>query len=143
MPIYKGATPLAAFDGFTTSGEFNHVPLERLRFLEGLEYAKEDFVEYMEEPLASLVTSCSGITLCLDEGKGVLTAVSHFECRRELNEQELAQLKACYDGQMSDGIGENFLGEIQDRTDVGFRLEVFWLYETSMRSALTQVTQFG
>jgi hypothetical protein len=140
MPTYKAVTPLVAFDGFTESGGFRLVPLDHLRMLDGLEYTEEDFVEHVEEPLSGLLVSCSGIKLSQDEGNGVLTAVSHFESTRELNEHEVAQLKSYYDGQMSDGIGENLLSEIQDRADVGFRLEVFWLYDDNMGSELRKVT---
>lgn len=138
MPTYIATTPLVAFDGFTDSGGFRHVPKESLRVLNGLEYTAEDFVEHMDESLASLVFHSSGIRLSLDDG--LLTAVSNFECRRELSEQEIAQLKEYYDGQMSDGIGENLLSEIQNRADVGFRLEVFWLYDNTMGSQLRIVT---
>ena len=51
MRTYEAITPLVAFDGFTKSGDFNHVPVEHLRMLDGLEYNEEDFVAYMEEPL--------------------------------------------------------------------------------------------
>ncbi len=136
MPTYIAITPIVAFDGFTESGGFKNVPPEHLKMLDGLEYTEENFVEYMEEPLSSLVVSCNGIRLSLDADNGVLTAVSQFESNRELNEDEIAQLRRYYDGQMSDGIGENLLSEIQNRPDVGFRLEVFWLYDSNMGSQL-------
>ena len=122
MRTYEAITPLVAFDGFTKSGDFYHVPVEHLRMLDGLEYNEEDFVAYMEEPLTSFVLKSSGIKLFLDEDNGRLNAATHFETSRELNEQEIAQLECyCY-AQMCDGIGENLLGRIQSRQDVGFRL---------------------
>lgn len=143
MPTYKAFTPLVAFDGFTDSGGFKLVPSEQLRMLDGLEYNDGDFVEYMEQPLAAVVQHSSGIKLHLNEGNGSLAAVTFFETTRELDEQEIAQLKDYYDGQMADGIGENFLGELQNRADVGFRLEVYWLYDASMRPELRKVTPPG
>ncbi len=140
MPVYKGSTPLIAYDGFTESGDFKHVPIEQLKVLDGLQYDEEDFVASMEEPLSLLVTKSSGIRLSLGEGNGLLTAVTQFETARELNEQELAQLKAEYDGQMSDGIGENLLSELKNRSDVPFKLDVYGLYEDTMGSGLKMVT---
>ncbi len=140
MPTYKAVTPLVAFDGFTNSGGFRLVPSEQLRMLDGLEYNDGDFVEYLEPPPASVVQQASGITLHLGDGSGSLAAVTYFETTRELDEQEIAQLKDYYDGQMADGIGENLLGELQDRADVGFRLEVYWLYDETMRPQLRKVT---
>lgn len=132
MPTYKAITPLVAFDGFTKSGDFNHVPVEHLRLLDGLKYDDEEFVAYMEEPLTSLVVKSSGIKLFLDEGDCRLKAATYFETARELTEQEIAQLKDYYYGQMCDGIGENFLCRIKSREDVGYRLEVFGLYDSTI-----------
>ena len=140
MPIYEAMTHLVAFDGFTKAGGFRHAPLESLRLLDGLDYTAEDFVHEMEEPLASFIINSNGIKLSLDEANCQLTAVSHFESTRELNEQEIALLKHDYDAQMSDGIGENFFSEIQSRPDVQFRLELYWLYETDRGSKLRLVT---
>ena len=140
MPTYKAVTPLVAFDGFTNSGDFRLVAPEQLKMLDGLEYNDEDFVEYMEQPLASIVQQSSGIKLYLNDGNGQLTAVTYFEAARELDEQEIVQLKNYYDGQMSDGIGENLLSELQNRADVGFRLDVFGLYDSNMGSQLRKVT---
>ena len=140
MPIYEALTPLVAFNGFTEAGGFRHVSLEGLRVLDGLDYTAEDFVTYMEEPLASLMIKSNGIKLSLDEANCLLTAVSRFESKRELNEQELVLLKHYYDAQMSDGIGENLLSEIKNGPDIQFRLEVYWLYENDMESKLRLVT---
>lgn len=140
MPTYEAVTPLIAFDGFTNSGDFRRVAVEHLRMLDGLEYNEEDFVEYLEEPLASVVLKSSGIKLSLNGDNGQLTAITFFETAKELNEHELAQISAYYFGQMADGIGENLLSEIQSRDDVGFRLEVFGLYDESMKSQLRRVT---
>jgi|SRR5581483_2283034 len=141
MPTYKAVTPFVAFDGFTNDGrEFKFVTPERLKVLDGLEYNHEDFVEFMEESLASLFSRSSGIKLHLNDETGHLSAVTLFETTKELDEQEVVQLKTYYDGQMSDGIGENLLGELQDRADVDFRLAVFWLYDEKMGSQLQRVT---
>jgi len=139
MPKYKAVTPLVAFDGFTNSGDFVFVAPEQLRMLDGLVYKDEDFVEYMEQPLAAVVQHSSGITLRLNEGTGQLSAITFFETVRELDEHQLAQLKDYYDGQMSDGIGENLLTDLQSRADVEFRLEVFWLYDSNMGSQLQRM----
>src|SRR5687767_5897312 len=141
MPTYKAVTPLVAFDGFTDSGrDFRFVAQGKLKMLDGLEYDDEDFVEYMEKPLASFVDRSSGIKLHLNDETGHLSAVTYFETTKELDEQEVAQLKSYYDGQMSDGIGENLLGELQDRADVDFRLAVFGLYDAKMGSQVEKVT---
>jgi hypothetical protein len=140
MPTYKAVTPLVAFDGFTNSGNFRFVAPKQLMMLNGLEYNDEDFIEYMEQPLSSVVQQSSGITLQLNEGTGALSAVTYFETAQELDEQHITQLKSYYDGQMSDGIGENLLGELQRRADVEFRLAVYWLYDENMGSHLDRVT---
>jgi hypothetical protein len=140
MPTYKAITPLVAFDGFTESGDFKHAPRLRLKVLDGLEYKEECFVTYMDEPLSSFALRSSGIKLSLNAYHGLLTAVTFFETDRELTEDELSLLKSDYDAQMSDGIGENFLSEIQAREDVAFRLEVYWLYDSNMASQLRIAT---
>ncbi|MEX1228721.1 MAG: hypothetical protein WEB58_00690 [Planctomycetaceae bacterium] len=139
MPTYEALTPLVAFEGFTKSGDFQHVPVDRLKTLDGLAYTEECFVTHMDEPVSSYVVKSNGIRLSLNADNGQLTAVTHFETPRELTEEEISQLKRNYDGQMSDGIGENFLSEIQARADVPFRLEVFWLYDTSKGSQVRGV----
>ena len=139
MSTYKAVTPLVAFDGFTNSGQFRFVAPERLKVLDGMEYNDEDFVQYIEKPLAAFVDRSSGIKLHLNDETGHLCAVTYFETTKELDEQEVAQLKSDYDGQMSDGIGENLLNELQDRADVDFRLEVFGLFDAQMGSQLEKV----
>src|SRR5262245_33367610 len=140
MPTYRAVTPLVAFDGFTDDGDFKFVKSEQLKMLDGLEYNDEHFVEHMDQPIASLVQHSTGITLHLNESDGQISAVTHFETARELDEQQIAQLKKDYDGQMSDGIGENLLSELKTRADVKFRLEVYWLYDETMGSQLHRVT---
>ena len=141
MPTYKAVTPLVAFNGFTNNGgDFRFVAPGQLKILDGLAYKDEEFLEYMEQPLASVVLHSSGITLHLNEGNGQLSAVTFFETEKELDEQQIVELKKYYDGQMSDGIGENLLTELQSRADVEFRLEVFWLYDAKMGSQLQRVT---
>lgn len=139
MPTYKAVTPLVAFVGFTPSGDFVYALAKQLKVLDGLEYRDEDFVEYMDQPLASVVQHASGIRLAQNDDNTPLVAITHFEASKELDEEELKQLKDYYDGQMSDGIGENFLSELQRRDDVEFRLEVFGLYDAAMSSQLQQV----
>lgn len=139
MPTYKAITPLVAFDGFTNSGDFRYVASEQLKLLDGLEYNDEDFVEYMVQPMASVVQESSGIKLQLNEANGQLSAVTFFKTAKELDKQEIAQLKDYYDGQMSDGIGENLLSELQHRADIEFQLEVFGLYDAKMGSQLQRV----
>lgn len=140
MPTYKAVTPLVAFAGFTKEGDFQLVPSDRLKMLAGIEYNEESFLEYMDQPLASVLTKATGIKLSLNEGNDVLTAVTFFESAKELNEQELDQLKSDYYGQMCDGIGENLLSELQNREDVGFRLEVYGLYKSDMGPQLQMAT---
>ena len=139
VPTYRAITPFVAFDGFTERGDFNYVPPERLKVLDGLTYTAENIVEYMDAPLSSVVVGWSGIRLFIDEETGLLTAESHIESTRDLSETEIADLKADYDGHMSDGIGENFLSEIQSTRDLGFKLAVYWLYEESKGSQLRAV----
>ena len=139
MPTYEAITPLVAFVGFTSSGEFQFASPDELKVLDGVEYLDEDFVEYMDQALASIVQQATGIRLSHREENGQLVAITRFETSKELDEAEFTQLKAYYDGQMSDGIGENFLSELQNRADVHFRLEVFGLYETAMASRLRKV----
>jgi hypothetical protein len=140
MPTYEAVTPLVAYVGFTSSGDFNFASRDELEVLDGVEYVGEDFVEYMDQPLASVVQQASGIRLSLqNEDNRQLIAITRFETSKELDETEISQLKDYYDGQMSDGIGENFLSELQNRTDVQFRLEVFWLFDAAMRSQLRKV----
>src|SRR5262249_15723504 len=136
MPTYRAVTPLVAFDGFTNSGGFKFVESEHLKMLDGVEYNDEDFVEHMDQPLASLVQHSTGITFHLNESNGQVSAVTSFETAKELDEQQIPHLKNYYDGQMSDGIGENFLGELVERADVNFRLAVFWLYDATRGSQL-------
>jgi hypothetical protein len=140
MPKYKAVTPLVAYDGFKNSGDFVFVAPEQLRKLDGLVYNDEDFVDYMEQPLASVVQHSSGITLHLSEGTGQLSAITFFETAKDLDQHQLAQLQDYYDAQMSDGIGENLLSDLQSRPDVEFRLEVFWLFDSQMGSQLQRVT---
>jgi len=85
------------------------------------------------------VSILSGQPRAQRDSDGQLVAITHFETPKELSETELAQLKDDYDAQMSDGIGENFLTELQTRPDVQFRLEVFWLYDSAIRSQIQQV----
>lgn len=140
MPTYKAVTPIVAYAGFTKQGDFKLVPLDQLKMLDGMEYNEESFLEHMDQPLASLLKKASGIKLSLNEGNDVLTAVTYFESAKDLSEQELEQLKSYYYGQMCDGIGENLLSELKQREDVGFRLEVYGLYESDMGSQLQKVT---
>jgi len=140
MPTYRAITPLVAFDGFTNDGDFKLVESGQLKMLDGLEYNDEDFVEHMDQPIASLVQHSTGIRLHLNESDGQISAVTHFETARELDEQQIAHLKKDYDGQMSDGIGENLLSELKSRADVKFRLEIFWLYDETKGSQLRRVT---
>ena len=125
MPTYEAVTPLVAFVGFTPSGDFNFASRGQLRVLDGAAYINEDFVDYMDQPLAAIMEKGRGIRLAQRENDGQLVAITHLETSMELSETELSQLKDYYDAQMSDGIGENFLTELQTRPDVQFRLEVF------------------
>jgi hypothetical protein len=139
MPTYEAVTPLVAFVGFTSSGDFDFASWEEVKVLDGVEYIDEDFVEHMDQPLASVVQQSSGIRLAQSKDNGQLAATTRFEASRELDETELRQLKDYYDAQMSDGIGENVLNELQGRADVQFRLEIFWLYDRAMSSQLRKV----
>lgn len=139
MTTYEAVTPLVAFVGFTSSGGFNFASSEQLKVLDGIEYVDEDFVEYMDQPLASVIKQARGIRLSQRGENGQLVASTYFEASKELDETELTQLKNYYDAQMSDGIGENFLTELQNRTDVQFRVEVFWLYDAAMQSHVRKV----
>lgn len=139
MPTYEAVTPLVAFVGFTPSGDFNFASLDQLKVLDGAAYIEEDFVDYMDQPLAAIVRKGRGIRLSQRESDGQLVAITNFEASKELAETELTQLKDYYDAQMSDGIGENFLTELQTRPDVQFRWEVFWLYDAAIRSQIQKM----
>ena len=139
MPTYKCITPFVAYVGFTPSGDFDFAPPEALRTLDGLAYIDEDFVEHMSQPLASLVQYASGVKLSYSEESNELVAITIFETLRELDESELDQLKKYYDAQMSDGIGENFIGQLLAREDVRFRIAAYWLYDETMQSKIQLV----
>lgn len=139
MSTYEAITPLVAFVGFTPSGDFNFATRNQLTVLDGAAYIDEDFVDYMDQPLAAIIKKGRGIRIAQRDSDGQLVAITHFETSKELSETEIAQLKDYYDAQMSDGIGENFLTELQTRPDVQFRLEVFWLYDSAIRSQIQKV----
>jgi hypothetical protein len=91
-----------------------------LRTLDGLEYGKEIFTDYIggppeEDALAAALERGGIIRFTYRDGDIVLVATTEYQSRRQLTEAELRLLVECTMGQWSDGIGENWTCESPDK----------------------------
>ncbi len=91
-----------------------------LRSLDGLVYNDERFTDYLggppdEDVLAAALEPGGSIQFGYVEGEEVLSATTEYRSRRPLSTNELRLLVDYTMGQWSDGIGENWTGESEDR----------------------------
>jgi hypothetical protein len=91
-----------------------------LRSLDGLAYDDERFTDYLggpaeEDALAAVLESGGSLRFRYCEGDSLLVASTEYRSKRPLSESELHLLVDYTMGQWSDGIGENWVCESEER----------------------------
>ncbi|MFO0847832.1 MAG: hypothetical protein U0871_04615 [Gemmataceae bacterium] len=96
---------------------------EVLRALDGLVYDDERFTDYLggpgEDELAAALESGGVLLFDYREGDRLLGVRTEYRSRRPLSGAEVRALVEYTMGQWSDGIGENWTCESQDRCGFG------------------------
>lgn len=91
-----------------------------LRSLDGITYSDERFTDYLggppeEDALVEALESGGSLSFAYQEGESLLIATTEYVAKRPLSDDEIRLLVDYTMGQWSDGIGENWTGESEDR----------------------------
>lgn len=135
MKTVKIRTPLVLYYNIREN-EFDFVPDEQLAKLDGNTYADERFTDYIYGPLASIGLTEGTLSLSFQEDESLLFAVSTFNSPRPLTKEELKLLVDEVEGQISDGMGENYFQDLENQ--IGASIEIWKLFDSNRVSTISQ-----